>query len=178
MSGLAFFYFTNGRLICKRRTFTFKVDGSLYTWENGADSPGKIFIDAPKPWRCVLTSLDRTRATSLDESPKSPIAPEPRVGTSESVIARFVPPQHGRGQGEFILFTATHHVVALLISALLLVSKPDDWKYSQSAIPPGQLQAMLRSDISGDLPPYAAFGPQPELSTKLHTTVIGNSRWS
>ncbi|KAG8776026.1 hypothetical protein FRC16_004640 [Serendipita sp. 398] len=91
------------------------------------------------------------------------------------VISRLIPPHHSLVQGEMAIDRSmASETATLLISAILLASSKNDWKYSQSRLPPSKIEATLISDLAGDLPQYT---DDRTVNGHLHTTVSSSSRW-
>jgi len=125
-------------------------------------------------------------------TPLSPSTPAPQKGVfrigglfrkepspQKEVLVRFIPPQPAVLQGELAIdVSIAAEVVSFLISAILLVSRVDDWKHSQSSLPPRELEAILITDRVGGLPPYSNTSSQTERVTEaVHPTLSNNNRW-
>ncbi|PVG01235.1 hypothetical protein CPB86DRAFT_727961 [Serendipita vermifera] len=175
------------------------VDNRKYVWQSGLGTsaittPTMSIIDG---WRCVCSQEEQPPKYDGDPDPPSG-SDRPRQANGlnwvisllqrpanqpqkkKSIAVRFIPPQPSLVQGEFAIDPSlVDETITFLISGILLVSHKDDWRNSQSALEPREVEATLISDIAGVLPPYSPTDDQSSqrLDGGIHPTVSGSNRW-
>ncbi|KIJ34308.1 hypothetical protein M422DRAFT_35145 [Sphaerobolus stellatus SS14] len=132
----------------KKPTYSFVAGAVQCKWKRGRHShlsPSNSMTvtgDIASCWICESTVPTSTSTSSSTNG-------IPRM------LAAFVPPQKLAFKAELAVFPNSFDVIDhIVLTAILLVTEKNEWRISQSALSHAALQASLKAEIRGTLPPY------------------------
>jgi len=129
---------------CNRRTWSFTAGEVQCRWKRGkfSISRSQKLADTIDSWIC-----------------ETAVSPGPSGSSSAPVtrpIAAFVPPRQGVAKPELAVYPNSFDIIDhIVLTAILLTSERNEWRISQSALSHAALQASLKAEIRGTLPPYS-----------------------
>ncbi|KAF8521315.1 hypothetical protein JB92DRAFT_3111201 [Gautieria morchelliformis] len=138
--------FTAGTTRCKWKTGKHGFQSPLQA--NGGQSTASHLMNTSwQVWTCCeITTPSHGR--------------RPNTGTSTStgsppVLAAFYPPQTGLIKSEITVFPGGEAIVDhVILTAILICARKDEWRTAQSTLTGTALEASLKAEIRGTLPPY------------------------
>lgn len=125
----------------KKPTWSFTAGEIQCRWKRGRYSLSRstTMSENLQSWICETTTPG---ASTLPRTPK--------------VIAAFFPPQPTVVKAELAVFPNSFDIIDhVVLTAILLISERNEWRISQSALSHAALQASLKAEIRGTLPPYS-----------------------
>ncbi|KAF8578911.1 hypothetical protein K439DRAFT_1638456 [Ramaria rubella] len=168
---------------------TFVAGNVRCKWKSGKKGVQSIFHKIEQPpiraaintssqvWTCYETTAPSTHSPATGHGSSSSAASAP--------VAVFFPPQVGLVKSELTVYPSggaiTDHII---LTAILICARKDEWRTAQSTITRNTLEATLKAEMRGTLPPYIPdtaeryHVPSPRPLRRPHSTSATRARYA